>query len=56
MALYEQARGISGMEKVPFDRKKPPATPGSGRGGYLLLRPFTAIFEWINYGIIMIAL
>ncbi|CAI5677856.1 unnamed protein product [Oreochromis niloticus] len=28
--------GDSGKEKLPFNRKKPPAEPGSGRGGHLL--------------------
>uniref|UniRef100_A0A3B4H1H2 Podocan n=1 Tax=Pundamilia nyererei TaxID=303518 RepID=A0A3B4H1H2_9CICH len=28
--------GNSGKEKLPFNRKKPPAEPGSGRGGHLL--------------------
>uniref|UniRef100_A0A3Q2W639 non-specific serine/threonine protein kinase n=1 Tax=Haplochromis burtoni TaxID=8153 RepID=A0A3Q2W639_HAPBU len=30
---YEQHFGDSGKEKLPFNRKKPPAEPGSGRGG-----------------------
>ena len=28
--------GDSAKEKLPFNRKKPPAEPGSGRGGHLL--------------------
>uniref|UniRef100_A0A3B4GE60 protein-tyrosine-phosphatase n=1 Tax=Pundamilia nyererei TaxID=303518 RepID=A0A3B4GE60_9CICH len=35
--LYAQALGSSEKEKLPFNKKKSPATPGSGRGGHLLL-------------------
>uniref|UniRef100_A0A3B4GYX8 ubiquitinyl hydrolase 1 n=1 Tax=Pundamilia nyererei TaxID=303518 RepID=A0A3B4GYX8_9CICH len=33
MTPYEQALGDSGKEKLNFNRKNPPAEPGSGRGG-----------------------
>lgn len=32
---YEQALGDSGKEKNPFNKKKPPTEPGSGRGSRL---------------------
>ncbi|PME06504.1 hypothetical protein A8A06_07425 [Escherichia coli] len=35
MIPYEQALGNGGKEKLPFNRKKPPAEPGSGRGSHL---------------------
>ncbi|CAI5668291.1 unnamed protein product [Oreochromis niloticus] len=39
--------GDSGKEKLPFNRKKPPAEPGSGRGGHLL-RPVGLIMETVK--------
>lgn len=33
----EQALGNTGKKKLPFNRRKLPAEPGSGRGSHLLL-------------------
>lgn len=33
MTPYDQRLGNCGKEKLPFNRKKPPAEPVSGRGG-----------------------
>lgn len=34
---YEQALGNCGQEELPFNWKKPPTEPGSGKGSHLTL-------------------